>query len=80
MKVSQAWTLQGRGNIGEGNEGVGVGTNAVFNRGYSVVKSLVPGVGHEPNTSGHTISYDTHLSAIIDQRNDVRSKPECTNN
>jgi hypothetical protein len=47
-----------------------VGADLEFG-GYSVVKNLMLGAGHEPDSCGHTTNGASSLSGRVDGENDV---------
>jgi hypothetical protein len=59
-KVPRAWTW-GKHQYSRGDEDVRVGTGLEFG-GYSFVKKLILGAGHEPGYCGHTTGGDSSLS------------------
>ena len=52
-----------------------MGTNLEFGS-YSVAKNLILGVGHEPDSYGHTTDGDSSLSGRVDGENDVGNETE----
>jgi hypothetical protein len=67
-KVSRAWTLRESVSVREGGENARVGTDLEFGG--------MLGVGHEPDSCGHTTDDDSSLSGRADGENDVGNETE----